>query len=97
MYTQRRQVNPKSKTTTVPPRRSLNSAAGTDERTLLTETSELLNAQAQKLADSLQQRLGVDINSTSPDSQDNTKMMLDWIADIYSLAADIQSYLNPGE
>ena len=81
----------------MPPRRSLNSAAGTDERTLLTETSELLNAQAQKLAASFEARLGTDINATSEDSQDNTKMMLDWISDIYSLAADIQSYLNPTE
>ena len=84
-------------TTRVPLRRSLNSAAGTDERTLLTETSELLNAQAQKLAASLEARLGTDINATSEDSQDNTKMMLDWISDIYSLAADIQKYLNPEE
>ena len=84
-------------TTKVPHRRSLNSAAGTDERTLLTETSELLNAQAQKLASSLEARLGTDINATSEDSQDNTKMMLDWISDIYSLAADIQKYLNPEE
>lgn len=84
-------------TTRVPRRRSLNSAAGTDERTLLTETSELLNAQAQKLAASLESRLGTDINATSEDSQDNTKMMLDWISDIYSLAADIQKYLNPEE
>ena len=84
-------------TTRVPHRRSLNSAAGTDERTSLTETSELLNAQAQKLAASLEARLGTDINATSEDSQDNTKMMLDWISDIYSLAADIQSYLNPTE
>lgn len=97
MYTQRPRTSTKVTNSAVRLRRSLNSAAGTDERTLLTETSELLNAQAQKLADSLQQRLGVDINSTSPDSQDNTKMMLDWIADIYSLAADIQSYLNPVE
>lgn len=84
-------------TTRVPRRRSLNSAAGTDERTLLTGTSELLNAQAQKLAASLESRLGTDINATSEDSQDNTKMMLDWISDIYSLAADIQKYLNPEE
>lgn len=84
-------------TTRVPRRRSLNSAAGTDERTLLTETSELLNTQAQKLAASLEARLGTDINATSEDSQDNTKMMLDWISDIYSLAADIQKYLNPEE
>lgn len=96
MFTQRKTAS-RAATTTVPPRRSLNSAAGTDERTLLTETSELLNAQAQKLAASLEARLGTDINTTSEDSQDNTKMMLDWISDIYSLAADIQSYLNPTE
>lgn len=81
----------------MPRRRSLNSASGSDERTLLTETAELLNAQAQKLAASLEARLGVDINATSSDSQDNTKMMLDWVSDIYSIAADIQSYLNPEE
>ena len=96
MFTQRKTA-PRAATTIVPPRRSLNSAAGTDERTLLTETSELLNAQAQKLAASLEARLGTDINATSEDSQDNTKMMLDLISDIYSLAADIQTYLNPTE
>ena len=96
MFTQRKTAS-RAATTTAPPRRSLNSAAGTDERTLLTETSELLNAQAQKLAASLEARLGTDINATSEDSQDNTKMMLDWVSDIYSLAADIQTYLNPTE
>lgn len=96
MLTQRKTAS-QPVTTRVPRRRSLNSAAGTDERTLLTETSELLNAQAQKLAASLEARLGTDINATSEDSQDNTKMMLDWISDIYSLAADIQKYLNPEE
>lgn len=96
MLTQRKTAS-QTVTTRVPRRRSLNSAAGTDERTLLTETSELLNAQAQKLAASLEARLGTDINATSEDSQDNTKMMLDWISDIYSLAADIQKYLNPEE
>ena len=96
MFTQKKPTSA-AQTTTVPRRRSLNSASGSDERTLLTETAELLNAQAQKLAASLEARLGVDINATSSDSQDNTKMMLDWVSDIYSIAADIQSYLNPEE
>jgi len=97
MQNQRRSLTKSQATTKPETQRSLNSAAGTDERSILIETSELLNAQAQKLADALGLRLTSDINTTSPDSQENTKMMLDWIADIYSLAADIQSYLNPAE
>jgi hypothetical protein len=32
---------------------------------------------------------------TSAESQENTQQLLDWVADLYSIGADIQAYLNP--
>lgn len=78
--------------------RSLNSAvnAGGD-REVLEQVQAVLKEQAKFLAESLEGRLEMPIEETSAESQKNTKMLLDWTADIYSIASDINQYLNPEE
>lgn len=76
----------------------LNSAAGGSvDRSTLLEVASVLTEQAQKLASSAEARLDLPLEETSAESQTNTKMLLDWVADIYSIASDINAYLNPEE
>ena len=83
---------PKTKTT--PQATSLNSSVGVD-RELLLNISQTVTEAAQNLAASVEARLETPLNETSAESQDNTKQLLDWIADLYSIGADINAYLNP--
>lgn len=79
-------------------KRKLNSAAGSSvDRATLLEVADLLTGQAQRLAASAEARLDMPLEETSAESQANTKMLLDWVADIYSIASDINAYLNPEE
>lgn len=73
---------------------NLNSSVGVD-RELLLQIAQSLNDQAQQLASSVEARLETPLNDTTGESQDNTKQLLDWVADLYSIGADINSYLNP--
>lgn len=83
---------PKAKT--APQATSLNSSVGVD-RELLLNISQTVTEAAQNLAASVEARLETPLNETSAESQDNTKQLLDWIADLYSIGADINAYLNP--
>lgn len=73
---------------------NLNSSVNVD-RELLLQISQNLNDEAQQLAASVEARLETPLNDTTGESQDNTKQLLDWVADLYAIAADINAYLNP--
>lgn len=76
----------------------LNSAVNpSGDRATLEQVAQVLNEQAQLLATTVESRLDMPIDEISNESQNNTKMLLDWTADIYSIAADISEYLNPDE
>ena len=78
--------------------RRLNSAVNpSGDRATLEQVAQVLNEQAQLLATTVESRLDMPIDEISNESQNNTKMLLDWTADIYSIAADISEYLNPDE
>lgn len=78
--------------------RKLNSAVnGGGDREVLEQVQAVLKEQAKFLAESLEGRLEMPIEETSAESQKNTKMLLDWTADIYAIASDINQYLNPEE
>lgn len=78
--------------------RKLNSAVnGGGDREVLEQVQAVLKEQAKFLAESLESRLEMPIEETSAESQKNTKMLLDWTADIYAIASDINQYLNPEE
>lgn len=78
--------------------RKLNSAVnGGGDREVLEQVQAVLKEQAKFLAESLEGRLELPIEETSAESQKNTKMLLDWTADIYAIASDINQYLNPEE
>lgn len=87
-------VCPNKKTQTTPATTKLNSSVGVD-RELLLNIAQTLTEQAQNLAASIEARLETPLNETSGESQDNTKQLLDWVADLYSIGADINAYLNP--
>lgn len=92
----------RSQATNLPARsnnaRKLNSAANpSGDRATLEQVAQVLNEQAQLLATTVESRLDIPIDEISNESQNNTKMLLDWTADIYSIAADISEYLNPDE
>lgn len=87
--------NPKVKTAQATPASTkLNSSVGVDRELLLTISQNLID-QAQQLAASVESRLETPLNETSGESQDNTKQLLDWVADLYAIGADINAYLNP--
>lgn len=87
--------NPKVKTSQATPTSTkLNSSIGVDRELLLTISQNLID-QAQQLAASVESRLETPLNETSGESQDNTKQLLDWVADLYAIGADINAYLNP--
>lgn len=87
--------NPKVKTAQAAPASTkLNSSVGVDRELLLTISQNLID-QAQQLAASVESRLETPLNETSGESQDNTKQLLDWVADLYAIGADINAYLNP--
>lgn len=88
-----------SKTPTIPtskksPATKLNSSVGVD-RELLLSIAQDLTQQAQELAASVEARLETPLSETTGESQENTMQLLDWVADLYSIAADINTYLNP--
>ena len=88
-----------SKTPTIPtskkhPATKLNSSVGVD-RELLLSIAQDLTQQAQGLAASVEARLETPLSETTGESQENTMQLLDWVADLYSIAADINTYLNP--
>lgn len=72
----------------------LNSSVGVD-RELLLSIAQDLTQQAQGLAASVEARLETPLSETTGESQENTMQLLDWVADLYSIAADINTYLNP--
>jgi hypothetical protein len=72
----------------------LNSSIGVDRELLLAISQDLTN-HAQSLAASIEARLETPMAETSAESQENTQQLLDWVADLYALGADIQTYLNP--
>lgn len=76
------------------PKQSLNSSVGVDRELLLSISQDLTN-HAQSLAASIEARLETPMAETSSESQENTQQLLDWVADLYSIGADIQAYLNP--
>lgn len=76
------------------PKQSLNSSVGVDRELLLSISQDLTN-HAQSLAASIEARLETPMAETSAESQENTQQLLDWVADLYSIGADIQAYLNP--
>lgn len=87
------------KTPTIPtskknPATKLNSSVGVD-RELLLSIAQDLTQQAQELAASVEARLETPLSETTGESQENTMQLLDWVADLYSIAADINTYLNP--
>lgn len=84
----------KAASQTVQATTKLNSSVGVDRELLLT-IAQTLTEQAQSLAASIEARLETPLNETSGESQDNTKQLLDWVADLYSIGADINAYLNP--
>lgn len=87
--------NPKVKIAQAAPASTkLNSSVGMDRELLLTISQNLID-QAQQLAASVESRLETPLNETSGESQDNTKQLLDWVADLYAIGADINAYLNP--
>ena len=78
--------------------KKLNSAVNpAGDRATLEQVAQVLNEQAQILATTVESRLDMPIDEISVESQSNTKMLLDWTADIYAIAADISEYLNPEE
>lgn len=88
-------ICPKNPTkTTLTPKTSLNSSVGVDRELLLSISQDLTN-HAQSLAASVEARLETPVSETSAESQENTQQLLDWIADLYAIGADIQAYLNP--
>lgn len=72
----------------------LNSSVGVD-RELLLSIAQDLTQQAQGLAASVEARLETPLSETTGESQENTMQLLDWVADLYSIASDINAYLNP--
>lgn len=80
------------KTTSNPTK--LNSSVGVDRELLLTIAQDLTQ-QAQSLAASIEGRLESPLAETTGESQENTKQLIDWVADLYSIASDINAYLNP--
>lgn len=82
------------KSTEIPTPTKLNSSVGVD-RELLLSIAQDLNDHAQNLAASVEARLETPLAETSGESQENTQQLLDWVADLYSIAADINAYLNP--
>lgn len=84
------QKNPTPRTAST----KLNSSVGVD-RELLLSISQTLTEQAQSLAASIEARLDTPVAETSGESQENTMKLLDWVADLYSIGADINAYLNP--
>lgn len=86
--------NPKTQKSKPTASTKLNSSTGVDRELLLT-ISQNLTDQAQQLAASVEARLETPLNETSGESQDNTKQLLDWVADLYAIGADINAYLNP--
>ena len=76
------------------PKQSLNSSVGVDRELLLSISQDLTN-HAQSLAATIEARLETPMAETSAESQENTQQLLDWVADLYSIGADIQAYLNP--
>lgn len=72
----------------------LNCAIGVDRELLLTIAQDLTD-HAQSLAASVQARLETPLNETSEESQDNTQQLLDWVADLYAIGSEINTYLNP--
>lgn len=86
--------NPKTQKSKLTASTKLNSSTGVDRELLLT-ISQNLTDQAQQLAASVEARLETPLNETSGESQDNTKQLLDWVADLYAIGADINAYLNP--
>lgn len=80
--------------TTPTPKQSLNSSVGVDRELLLSISQDLTN-HAQSLAASIEARLETPMAETSAESQENTQQLLDWVADLYAIGADIQVYLNP--
>lgn len=91
-------IYPNSKTAettpTQTPKQSLNSSVGVDRELLLSISQDLTN-HAQSLAASIEARLETPMAETSAESQENTQQLLDWVADLYAIGADIQTYLNP--
>lgn len=85
---------PKAAPQTTQQTTNLNSSVGVD-RELLLNIAQTLTEQSQSLAASIEARLETPLNETSGESQDNTKQLLDWVADLYSIGADINAYLNP--
>lgn len=77
-----------------PRKANLNSAVGVD-RELLLNIAQTLTDQAQQLATSVESRLSTPLSETTGESQENTKQLLDWVADLYSIGSDINAYLNP--
>ena len=91
-------TNSQAVSKTVPASRKLNAAVNPQgDRATLEQVAQVLNEQAQILATTVESRLDMPIDEISNESQSNTKMLLDWTADIYSIAADISEYLNPDE
>lgn len=72
----------------------LNSSIGVDRELLLTIAQDLTD-HAQSLAASVESRLETPLTETSGESQENTQQLLDWVADLYTIGADINAYLNP--
>ncbi len=81
-------------TATPTPKQNLNSSVGVDRELLLSISQDLTN-HAQSLAASIEARLETPMAETSAESQENTQQLLDWVADLYAIGADIQAYLNP--
>ena len=73
---------------------NLNCSIGVD-RELLLAIAQDLNNHAQSLAASIESRLETPLSETSGESQENTQQLLDWVADLYTIGADINAYLNP--
>ncbi len=76
------------------PKTKLNSSVGVDRELLLSISQDLTN-HAQSLAASIEARLETPMAETTAESQENTQQLLDWVADLYAIGADIQAYLNP--
>lgn len=79
---------------TTPASTNLNCSIGVDRELLLTIAQDL-NNHAQSLAASIESRLETPLSETSGESQENTQQLLDWVADLYTIGADINAYLNP--
>lgn len=79
---------------TAPTPTNLNCSIGVD-RELLLAIAQDLNNHAQSLAASIESRLETPLSETSGESQENTQQLLDWVADLYTIGADINAYLNP--